>query len=160
MQEIQPTPLPEAVPLTEQPFWISAGLLPAKTPRNRPYTIYFKSTDNPPSADGSGLATFRTWNITVAGAPEGLYGQVKNIGEITLNWSDYFCSAAKSIAIYRIENSFTFPQDNCQPGVPANSGFELIATVNPDDNTFLDDNNGTGSRSEYHLLLPISSCFR
>lgn len=112
--------------------------------RNRPYSIYFKSQDNPPSEEGPGLATFETWNITVAGAPEGLHGKVRNVGEVTLNWSDYFCSVAKSIAIYRIENSFTFAQDNCQPGVPDGSGFELIAEVNPDDNSFTDDNGGSG----------------
>ena len=73
-----------------------------------------------------------------------MHGQVKEVGEITLNWNDYFCAAAESIAIYRIRNSFSFPQDNCQPGVPENSGFELITNVNPDDNSFLDDNDGAG----------------
>ncbi|MDN5210709.1 T9SS type A sorting domain-containing protein [Fulvivirgaceae bacterium BMA12] len=112
--------------------------------RNRPYTVYFKAKDNPAATAGPGLAVYRTWNITVAGAPEGLHGQVKNIGEITLSWNDYFCSAAKSIAIYRIEDNFDFPQDNCQPGVPDGNGFELLAEVNPSDNSFVDDNDGSG----------------
>ena len=110
--------------------------------RNSPYAFYFKSIDVPPSSAGAGLAVFGTWNVTVAGAPEGLHGQVKKVGEITLSWSDYFCSAAKNLAIYRIENSFTFPRDNCQPGVPEDSGFELIATVNTDDNTLTDNDGG------------------
>ena len=112
--------------------------------RNRPYPVYFKAADRPPSGNGPSLTTYKTWNITVAGAPEGLHGQVKSVGEITLTWSDYFCSAAKSIGIYRIENSLTFPQDNCQPGVPGSSGFELITTVGPNENSFLDDNDGAG----------------
>lgn len=112
--------------------------------RNRPYAFYFKSIDVPPASPDAGLAVFKTWNVTVAGAPEGLHGQVKEIGEITLSWDDYFCSAAKNLAIYRIENSFTFPRDNCEPGVPEDSGFELVGTVNTDENIFLDNNGGSG----------------
>ncbi len=113
--------------------------------RLRPYEVQFKVKDRPPSGEGPALADFKTWNVTVvAPAPEGLTADVRPGREIQLNWDNYLCQNAVEMQIYRRVDSFQYVPDYCITGIPENAGYELIGTVDIDNRSFLDDNDGLG----------------
>jgi len=122
--------------------------------RKRPYDVQFKVTDNPPL--GPKLVDFKTLPITVyAPAPTGLSTTIQTGRSIQLDWNEYNCGTADKMQIWRRVDSYNFIPDECNLGIPENSGYELIATIdsikytNSNQNviyktTFLDDNNGEG----------------
>ncbi len=112
--------------------------------RSSEYKVYVKVSDQPPSNQGPSLATFKTWNIAVAGAPAGLSTAVVAAGEVRLNWRDYACNATESLAIYRKANDQSASIDACAAGIPSGEGLELVGTVAAGINSFLDTNNGQG----------------
>ncbi|MGK7397170.1 MAG: gliding motility-associated C-terminal domain-containing protein [Candidatus Cyclobacteriaceae bacterium M3_2C_046] len=123
--------------------------------RERPYQVQFKVKDKPPLAVGPELAKFKTWNITVVGpAPEGLTATVANSRTIELNWDSYQCQNAEKIQIWRRVGSNDFTPANCELGMPAGAGYELIAEVDASENSFLDDDGGEG------LSFGADFCYR
>ncbi|MDN5202961.1 gliding motility-associated C-terminal domain-containing protein, partial [Fulvivirgaceae bacterium BMA10] len=113
--------------------------------RQRPYEIQFKVTDDPPPQNRPALVKFETWNVTVIGPPpEGLAAAVQPGRAIQLNWDAYNCSNASVMQIYRRVDEFNYEPGPCETGIPANSGYELIGTVDITEASFLDDNNGDG----------------
>ncbi len=111
--------------------------------RGRPYEITLKATDDP--EQGPSLATFETWNITVVGpAPEGVQATLQPGKRIEVDWDTYSCANASTIQVWRRVDNFDFTPDNCEIGIPANAGYELVGEVDRRDTVFLDDNNGQG----------------
>lgn len=125
--------------------------------RTRPYDVQFKATDNPtiPMIDNApGSVNFETWRITVVGpAPTGLMADAVAGGSMQLDWDDYSCPNADSIQVWRRVGEFEF-DPTCEPGIPENSGYELVDVVRASQTSFLDDNSGLG-------LSPASKyCYR
>ncbi|MFY0652027.1 MAG: gliding motility-associated C-terminal domain-containing protein [Cyclobacteriaceae bacterium] len=149
------TPIPSGADFANQP---RQGLFEWQTDcqhvRKRSYDVQFKVTDNPPL--GPKLVDFATLPITVyAPPPQGLTVDIETGRSIRLNWDKYSCGTADKMQIWRRVDNYNFNPDGCNLGIPENSGYELIATVDSIkyvdanqnvfyNNTFLDDNNGEG----------------
>ncbi|MEQ9286479.1 MAG: gliding motility-associated C-terminal domain-containing protein [Cyclobacteriaceae bacterium] len=121
--------------------------------RKRPYDVQFKVTDKPPL--GPKLVDFKTLPITIyAPSPKGVTATIQTGRSIRIDWDEYNCGVADKMQIWRRVDSYSFIPDDCNLGIPENSGYELIATVDSikytqNGNTmyrtsFLDDNNGEG----------------
>ncbi|MEO9484087.1 MAG: gliding motility-associated C-terminal domain-containing protein [Ekhidna sp.] len=115
--------------------------------RIAPYEVQFKATDSPTIpgiANPPGQVNFETWRITVVGpAPTGLIADTQPGRRIQLNWDDYACTNADSIQVWRRVGEFDI-DPTCNPGIPENSGYELVETLNISETSFLDDNNSLG----------------
>ncbi len=126
--------------------------------RAAPYEVQFKATDDPTIPgipNPPGLVNFETWRITVVGpAPTGLTVDTRPGRRMQLTWDDYSCSNADSIQIWRRVGEFSI-DPTCNPGIPENSGYELIETLRIDSTSYLDTNNGLGlsSGSKYCYRL-------
>lgn len=107
--------------------------------REAPYTVVFKALDNTPT---SGLSAYSVMNITVvAPAPQNPEA-IPQLGAIQLNWDQSECDEASCYKIYRRAGSYGFEPDHCEIGVPAYTGYELLATIDGLENTsYLDDDN-------------------
>ncbi len=121
--------------------------------RKRPYELQFKATDDP--EQGIRLVDFKTLAVTVyAPAPTGVQATVQTGRSIRVDWDEYNCGLADKMQIWRRVDSYNFVPDECNLGIPENSGYELVATVDSirytKDNqvfyrtSFLDDNDGQG----------------
>lgn len=115
--------------------------------RAEPYEVQFKATDRPDIPgilNAPGQVNFETWRITVVGpAPEGLVAETITGRRIQLNWDNYSCTNADSIQVWRRVGEFAIDA-TCNPGIPENSGYELIETLDSEETSFLDSNNGDG----------------
>ena len=115
--------------------------------RARPYEVQFKATDSPtiPNVpDAPGSVNFETWEITVVGpSPTGLVANTQSSRSIQLDWDPYTCSNADSMQVWRRVDEFDI-DPSCEPGIPENSGYELVETVDISETSFLDTNDGIG----------------
>lgn len=109
--------------------------------RQRPYEVQFKISDIPNDPLAPSLVDFKTWNITVvAPAPENLVASVASGQSIQLNWDDYIgADFAPIMQVWRRVDSYDFNPENCNVGIPANSGYELMAEL-PINQTSYEDN--------------------
>ncbi len=139
-------PVPQGPPGILQFFWQTD----CQHIRERPYEIRLKIEDNPPFANGlptaPKLVDFETWNITIVGpAPEGLITTALPSRRMQLEWAEYACdNDGATMQVWRRVGSFDFTPDECELGIPANSGYELIATLPITQNVFIDTNGGLG----------------
>ena len=117
--------------------------------RTAPYEVQFKITDDPVNQFGEkigpSLVEFGTWEITVVGpAPTGLGTVAGSARSINLSWDNYSCVNAQTMQIWRRVGDFGFVADECQVGIPENSGYELVDEVPINTTNYLDDNSGRG----------------
>lgn len=111
--------------------------------RERPYEVQFKATDNPEL--GPSLVEFETFSITVVGpSPTGLTAVVQQARSMQLNWDSYSCSEASTMQIWRKTGSFDVEIEECQVGMPANTGYQMIDEVAINETSYFDTNNGQG----------------
>ncbi|CAN0258072.1 unnamed protein product, partial [Chrysoparadoxa australica] len=111
--------------------------------RKRPYEVQLKVTDKP--STGPSLVEFATWEITVVGpAPTGLSTSSLSARSMQLAWDNYSCSNADSIQIWRRVGTYELNVDECQLGMPPNTGYELVGKVPISQTNFVDDENGSG----------------
>lgn len=124
--------------------------------RNSPYFVSFKATD----AGAFNLVDFQTTMITVIGPKvQNLSTQVL-ANAIQLNWDSYVCTNAKNYKIYRKKGASGFNPAQCETGLPASTGFQLIATItNLSTTTFIDNNNGLGLIAGEDFCYRIVACF-
>lgn len=119
--------------------------------RFQPYQIYFKVVDNGAPVN---LFDLETMNIRVIAPPlsGGIAAPLGN--NITLTWQQPPCPDAKGYKIYRRAGTSSFTPDPCDPGVPQETGYKLIATTdNVNQTNFVDNNNGLG------LARGITYCY-
>lgn len=136
-------------PATSDFFWQTT----CGNVRERPYEVIVKISDNPPF--GPTLVDFATWQITVVGpAPTGLETSQVNSEEINLTWDSYSCTQADTLEVWRRVDSFEFEVDECQVGMPAFAGYQLIDLVGARDVSYRDDNGGRG------LAAGAKYCYR
>ncbi|WP_420316062.1 gliding motility-associated C-terminal domain-containing protein [Ekhidna sp.] len=134
--------------------------------RIAPYEVQFKATDQPTIPgilNPPGLVNFETWRVTVLGPPPtGLSAQTATGRRIQLTWDNYSCSNADSMQVWRRVGEFDI-DPTCNPGIPENSGYELIETLGIDQTDYTDNNGGVGlspgSKYCYRLvaLFPLPS---
>ncbi|MEM7299352.1 MAG: gliding motility-associated C-terminal domain-containing protein, partial [Bacteroidota bacterium] len=112
--------------------------------REEPYQVQFKATDDPTIPgipNPPGQVNFETWSITVVGpAPEGLTVNTTTGRSMELNWDPYSCPNADEMQVWRRVDEFDI-DPTCNPGIPENSGYELIETLSIDQTSFVDNNN-------------------
>lgn len=125
--------------------------------RKNPYAIIFKARDNGVPVN---LIDIKTVFITVvAPAPNNLVANPLNEA-VALNWEKSICSNAAGYRIYRREGFYGFVPDSCETGVPAYTGYELIATLNDvNDTTYIDDNNGAGLPQGHKYCYMVTAWF-
>lgn len=114
--------------------------------QERPYTVQFKATDL--RGGGVSLSDLQTWNITViAPAPEisSVNAIDSRTADVNVNADEYLCGdEASQIQVWRRVDNGELSVDDCQTGMPAGSGYELVATRGITDFPFRDTNNGKG----------------
>jgi len=123
--------------------------------REQAYQVIFKITDNPES--GPNLVTFATWNITVVGAKPELLSATRDGRAADLTFTPYDCAIAGDpvkVQIWRRVASFDYTPDECETGLPENSGYQLIDTVGTSASSYRDTNNGVG------LAYGAQYCYR
>ncbi|MFD2069547.1 gliding motility-associated C-terminal domain-containing protein, partial [Pontibacter silvestris] len=122
--------------------------------RETPYQVVFRATDVRPNNE-TRLADLQPWNIRVVGpAPQNL-SAASSDRSVRVSWDPYLCQNAESIRIYRREGPSGFVPDVCQTGVPASTGYVLIAEVGAGETSFLDNDGGGGLRAgtEYCYIV-------
>lgn len=121
--------------------------------RERPYEVKLKIEDHPVRQDSEGkdfvgpkLVDFENWNITIVGpAPTGLTTAPLPGRRIQLDWDPYSCPNANTfMQVWRRVGEYEFEPDSCDLGIPANAGYELIASLPIDQESYVDDNGGLG----------------
>ena len=109
--------------------------------RINPYFVSIKAIDN----GQFHLADFHTTSILVIGPkPENVIANVQN-NSINLIWDKTKCGQVQNYKIYRKLGPSGWSPGQCETGVPASTGFQLIAiTSSINDTTYADNNNGSG----------------
>ncbi|WP_114781791.1 T9SS type A sorting domain-containing protein [Botryobacter ruber] len=111
--------------------------------REQPYQVLFRAEDIK-SNISERQSDMQPWNIrVVASPPQNLAVQASG-RHVQLSWDRYTCPNAATFRIYRRTASSGFTRDACNAGVPANSGYVLVAEVASDATSFLDTNGGAG----------------
>ncbi len=118
--------------------------------KEQPYQVVFKITDDPPN--GPKLVTFKTWFITVVGPPPVWEAAELNLSNRSteLEWDPYFCQGAETMQVWRKVDGSPFEPANCQTGMPAGLGYELVTEVGIKDSnlvpitSYVDTNGGKG----------------
>ncbi|MDX5417959.1 MAG: gliding motility-associated C-terminal domain-containing protein, partial [Hymenobacteraceae bacterium] len=120
----------------------------------RPYQLVFRAEDNPPPPSRQ-LADLQPYRITVVGPPPQNLLATAEERNVRLTWDLYTCQNASTIRIYRREGPSGFIPGPCETGVPASTGYVLIAEVGKDQTEYLDDNNGQGlsAGAEYCYII-------
>ncbi|MEP0987768.1 gliding motility-associated C-terminal domain-containing protein [Ekhidna sp.] len=115
--------------------------------RAAPYEVQFKAEDDPSIVgvpNPPGQVNFETWRITVLGPPPtGLNATTQTGRRIALNWDPYSCTNADSMQVWRRVGEFSF-DPTCNPGIPENSGYELIETLAASQTSYVDTNGSIG----------------
>ncbi|WPP51146.1 T9SS type B sorting domain-containing protein [Catalinimonas niigatensis] len=142
-------PVPQASPATGTFSWQTD----CSHVREKPYQINFRAADFDP-ATGPSLADFKIWNVTVvAPAPTGLVAEAAPGKAVNLTWDNYSCAAqAETIQIWRKTDSTSFEPANCQVGIPAGLGYELVAEVDANVVSFRDEGLNPGANYCYRLV--------
>ncbi|MBC5994574.1 gliding motility-associated C-terminal domain-containing protein [Pontibacter sp. SD6] len=122
--------------------------------RERPYQVIFKAEDIRPPNE-TDLADLQPWNITVVGPPPQNLVATSSNKTVTITWDPYICQNASTIRIYRREGASGFVPDVCQTGVPASTGYVLIAEVSAKETSYTDNNKGAGLKAgaEYCYII-------
>lgn len=111
--------------------------------REQPYSVVYRVQDTFSVAPH--LSDVRSRLIYVkAPKPQNLQS-TPSTSSIQLTWDPYFCPQAATMRIYRKEcGAENFNPGPCEDGIPANSGYELVAEVPMSTTTYTDDNKGLG----------------
>ena len=100
--------------------------------RLQPYQMVFRATDDAPLVQ---LEDYESMTIrVVAPAPENPTA-TPQANALALAWDPSMCTNAEGYRIYRRVNSYGFSPAHCETGVPAYTGYTLLAAVNGVGNT-------------------------
>ena len=131
----------------------------------KPYQALFKATDFQREPDDEdrffvNLVDFETWFIEViAPAPTGLVAEsVMNQRKINLSWDSYECARKPDedmMQIWRRVDSFDIMLNDCEVGMPDNTGYELIDEVPITTTNFVDTELAPGAVYCYRLVARL-----
>ena len=140
-------PLDSAGRVTGRFIWNTV----CKHVQRQPYQVFFKAIDD---NDTIKLFDIKTWNIKVVGPATKNVAAVPLGNAIKINWSPNPCANISGYKVYRRTGFYGYVHDYCETGVPAYTGYQLIATLkSPQSIDFLDDNNGKG------LIHGVDYCY-
>jgi gliding motility-associated-like protein len=124
--------------------------------RKNPYFVSIKAVDAGPY----NLADFHTTSILVIGPkPKNLTNSVQT-NKINLSWEKSSCGQVTRYKIYRRLGPSGWSPGACETGVPAYTGFQLIATTNSiNDTTYADDNKGVGLVPGEDYCYRVVACY-
>jgi gliding motility-associated-like protein len=126
--------------------------------RASPYQVQFKVEDVP--ANAPRLVDFETWEITVIGpAPTGLTTTLQPGRQMLLTWDAYSCPNASLMQVWRRVGEFPYTPDECETGIRANAGYELVATVPINQTAYMDTNGGLGLASGANYCYRLVAVF-
>ncbi len=117
--------------------------------RTQPYQVVFNAVDNAPQEQ---LQDYRSVNITVIGPRPQNPTATPNGSAIDLTWQAS-CSNATGYRIYRRVGSYGFVPGYCETGVPAYTGYTLLATVSGSSNTAYTDPGPLAVGSQYCYMV-------
>lgn len=120
--------------------------------RNEPYLVTFKAKDDHPSVP---LATTKSFNVQILGAPPTNLTAQPTQGNIQLNWDNYNCTdALKRMEIYRINcDTSNVQREYCTGGIPEDWGFEKIGETDITETTFTDLTAKPGTQYCYIIAM-------
>ena len=122
--------------------------------KNMAYQVSFRAEDIPTNTNDQALVDINTIRITVVAPPPTNLTVNPQGTAINLNWIPTICTQAVGYKIYRRSGPSGYVPPQCQTGVPASTGYALIATLTGSGiNTFVDNNNGQG------LIHGIDYCY-
>lgn len=121
--------------------------------RKAPYKAIFEAKDNGP---GVSLVDIESVNITVvAPAPKNLDVQAMG-SSMHLTWEPSICTEAVGYKIYRRINPFGFLPSHCETGVPAYTGYTLIAENEGLTNTtYVDEDEIIFGRENCYMVVAV-----
>jgi gliding motility-associated-like protein len=124
--------------------------------KSSPYTVSIKGVD----AGIIQLVDFLTTTITVIGPPPlNLAANVQS-NAIDLSWDQTNCPQVTGYKIYRRKGPSGWTPARCEVGVPAYTGFQLIAQVGGIASTsFTDNNNGLGLIPGEEYCYRVVACY-
>ncbi|MBK7946314.1 MAG: gliding motility-associated C-terminal domain-containing protein [Flavobacteriales bacterium] len=117
--------------------------------RLQPYQVVFNAIDNAPQEQ---LQDFRSMNIRVIAPRPQNPTATPNGSAIDLAWQPS-CNNATGYRIYRRVGSYGFVPGYCETGVPAYTGYTLLATVNGAGNTTFTDQGPLAVGSQYCYMV-------
>lgn len=100
--------------------------------RNQPYYVTFEAKDDPSQRSSrlTSLVDLQPVEIkVVAPAPKNPQATYNNADAIQLSWDESICKQATGYKVYRREGSYGFVPDQCETGVPAYTGYELLDSI-------------------------------
>ena len=128
--------------------------------RLQPWTVTFKASDDGgPLNNGTVLTDIESVNITVVSPGPATLSAIPQGSAMNVSWSQSPCDPTSNrvvgYRIYRRQGSSFWMPAQCETGVPATTGFVLIATVGGLANTtYIDNNGGAG------LIPGVNYCYR
>lgn len=121
--------------------------------RKRPYQLLFKAEDN--NADLQ-LVDYMSVDIYMNGPAPLLHSVNPGNSNIVLNWNPDDCGIATAYQIYRSTSSIDYQYGKCDTGIPDSIGYKMVGRVEGyENNSYIDDNGGTGLRqgAEYYYRI-------
>ena len=103
--------------------------------RKGPYQVYFKATDNDEPVN---LFDLKSIKITVVGPAPKYLTAIPLGNTIQLKWNKNRCANVSGYKIYRRNGLYGYVAGHCETGVPAYTGYQLIATSTTTDTLFID----------------------
>lgn len=128
--------------------------------RETAYGFSIKATDNGQLRGFTDLTTFDNGAIKVVGPSVKNFTAINVEREIHLSWDTNSCFNANGYNIYRRINRANFIPTSCELGVPASTGYTLIATLNdPILTSFIDKDSTNGLVPGQNYCYLITSKF-
>lgn len=122
--------------------------------RSRPYTALFRAQDIQ-SIDSTSLVDIQTVNIRVIAPAPPSVTALPNGNSIDINWATSPCAEAVGYHVYRRTDQYLgVIQCPCDNGVPAYTGYQLIATINSIDSLHFNDSKGGSG-----LAIGVQYCY-
>ncbi len=94
--------------------------------RKPAYVTLFRARDVNPVVS---LTSLKAVNIRVTGPPVQLISAVASGNGADIDWDTYVCSNITGFKLYRKNGPFPYVPNACETGVPAGSGYALVATI-------------------------------
>ncbi len=127
--------------------------------RDQPYQVIYKVTDGP--AHQTNLVTFKSWSVKVmAPAPQWNNAGLDLVNrQVSLAWQDYSCQNANTIQVWRKVGTDDYGMVNCQTGLPKNLGYKLIAELDGEATSFIDNDNENGLAAGAYYCYRLVATF-
>ncbi|MBN1131474.1 MAG: gliding motility-associated C-terminal domain-containing protein [Bacteroidales bacterium] len=125
--------------------------------RDQYYTTIFKAEDNNPVIS---LVDIINASIKVMGPPPGMPALIPGSNSITVTWSPDTCTNVTGYHVYRRIGPAGYVPDSCTSGVPPETGYVKIGTLNSrTDTIFFDDAKGSGLEQGNEYCYVIASIY-